>query len=115
MPTSADLLPGSIVWAELDPVAGREQGGRRPVLVVASRGYLDTVDTLVIVVPISRSDRGWPNHVPLSTLPEPSFAMTEQLRTVSRSRLHGTLAVASDEELREVRRWLAAFLDLPSG
>lgn len=114
MPTSADLLPGSIVLAELDPVAGREQGGRRPALVVAGRGYLATVDALAIVIPISRSDRGWPNHVALSALREPSFAMTEQPRAVSRSRLHGSLGVASEAELREIRRWLASFLDLPS-
>lgn len=112
MPTSADLIPGVVVWAELDPVVGREQGGRRPVLVVASRGYLDVVDQLALVVPLTSVDRGWPNHVALTGLGRPSFAMTEQLRTVSRSRVHGVLGVATTGELAEARRWLGDFLGL---
>lgn len=114
MPTSPELVPGTVAWAELDPAVGREQGGRRPVLVVASRGYLDAVDQLALVVPITSVDRGWPNHVALGGLGRPSFAMTEQLRTVSRARVHGVLGVASTGELRQVRRWLGDFLDLPS-
>ena len=53
------------MWAELDPVRGREQAGRRPVLVVASDLYLEQADTLAIVIPATTVDRGWPNHVRL--------------------------------------------------
>lgn len=41
--TVGELMPGDVVWARLDPTLGREQGGRRPVVVVASALYLDTV------------------------------------------------------------------------
>lgn len=82
------------------------------MIVVASRGYLDVVDQLALVVPVTSVDRGWPNHVALDGLGRPSFAMTEQVRTVSRGQLHGVLGVATADELREVRRWLADFLDL---
>ncbi|PRY61314.1 mRNA interferase MazF [Knoellia remsis] len=112
MPTSPELVPGAVHWAELDPSAGREQGGRRPVLVVASRGFLEVVDALALVVPVTSVDRGWPNHVALSGLGRASFAMTEQVRAVSRQRLHGRIGLASDAELTEVRRWLADFLGL---
>lgn len=110
MPTSPDLAPGDVVWAELDPTVGREQGGRRPVVVVASRGFLDVVDTLAIVVPVTSADRSWPNHVRLSQLGRPSFAMTEQVRAMSRNRLHGVLGRASPQELADIRRWLRDFL-----
>ena len=113
MPTSPEITPGTMVWAELDPATGREQGGRRPVLVVASRGYLDVIDQLALAVPITSVDRGWPNHVELAGLGRPSFAMTEQLRAVLQARLHGVLGVAATEELQQVRRWLGDFLDLP--
>lgn len=109
MPISPDLSPGDIVWAELDPTAGSEQGGRRPVLVVASRGYLDVIDRLALVVPICSVDRGWPNHVLLSGLARSSFAMTEQLRAVSRRRLHGSVGFATPAELAAVRRWIQDF------
>lgn len=113
-PTSVpDLRPGSVVWAWLDPSVGREQAGRRPVVVVSSAGHLDTVDTLVIVVPVSRTDRGWPNHVPLSGDGLPAgVAMTEQPRTISRSRLDSPIGVVDDQCLASIRRWLVDWLDL---
>lgn len=41
------LIPGTIVWADLDPVQGREQGGRRPMLVVSSDIHLELVTRTV--------------------------------------------------------------------
>src|SRR6478609_5761402 len=57
---------------------------------VASAGYLDAVTPLAIVLPITTTDRGWPNHVVVdgpSGLDRPSWIMTEQPRTLSRDRL----------------------------
>ncbi|WP_370246748.1 type II toxin-antitoxin system PemK/MazF family toxin [Nocardioides sp.] len=109
-----------MVWADLAPTVGREQAGRRPVLVVAGAGYLELVTTLAIVVPISTIDRGWPNHVPLTGpvtaagtdrgLSRPSFALTEQPRTISRTRLRGHLGRVDDRCLRTVHEWLVDFL-----
>ena len=112
---SDELAPGVIAWASLDPIRGREQGGHRPVLVVASAGYLDAVTTLVLVVPITTVDRGWPNHVRIdedSPLDRPSWAMTEQIRTLSRDRITSASGVVTEECLAAVRVWLADFLDL---
>ncbi len=113
--TTLDLAPGTVAWAALEPVQGREQGGHRPVLVVASTGYLDAVTSLAIALPISTTDRGWPNHIRVdgpSGLRRPSWIMTEQPRTLSRGRLTGIAGEVSAECLREVRTWLADFLDL---
>ncbi|MFS0894472.1 type II toxin-antitoxin system PemK/MazF family toxin [Microbacterium sp. 179-I 3D3 NHS] len=110
-----ELAAGDIAWAALEPVRGREQGGHRPVLVIASAGYLDAVPTLVIALPITTTDRGWPNHVRVdgvSGLDKPSWIMTEQPRTLSRDRLTGVAGRVSDECLRAVRQWLGDFLDL---
>lgn len=114
---ATDLRRGSVVWAELDPVRGREQAGRRPALVVASDLYLEQADTLVIVVPATTTDRGWPNHIRLRgadlDLPEPTFAMTEQPRTITRDRIVGGVGVVDTPTMREVDRWLRDFLALP--
>ena len=109
-----DLRQGAVFWAWLDPAVGREQTGRRPVVVVSSEGYIDVVTTLLVVVPISRSDRGWPNHVRLSGVPElpESFAMSEQPRTISRERLADQVGQVDDRCLSEIKQWLADFLDL---
>ena len=108
-----DLEPGSVCWAWLDPAVGREQTGRRPVVVVSSAGHLDTVDTLAIVVPVSGTDRGWPNHVRLSGDGAlTGVAMTEQPRTLSRDRLTGVAGEVSIACLDAARTWLGDFLDL---
>ncbi|WP_165872911.1 type II toxin-antitoxin system PemK/MazF family toxin [Nocardioides jejuensis] len=110
-----DLVRGSVVWFNGDPVAGREQGGRRPGLVVASNGYLARATTLVIVVPVTTVDRGWPNHIRLDgalDLDRASYAMTEHVRTISRDRVSGTAGQVDAATLGAVDRWLKVFLDL---
>lgn len=106
-----------VVWAELDPVRGREQAGRRPALVVASDLYLEQADTLAIIVPATTNDRRWPNHVPLRgpdlALPQLTFAMTEQPRTITRERLFEVLGVVDAATMRDVDGWLRDFLALP--
>jgi mRNA interferase MazF len=103
-----------VVWAELDPVRGREQAGRRPALVIASDLYLEQADTLAIVVPATTTRRGWPNHVllrgPDLDLQRAAYAMTEQPRTVTRDRFVGEVGVVDAATMREVDRWLADFL-----
>lgn len=108
------LGPGDVVCVEPDPTIGREQSGRRPALLVASADYLATVDTLAIVVPITTVDRGWPNHTPVTgaDFQQASWAMSEQVRTVSRERIVGRAGRVDDATLRTVRRWISDFLDL---
>ncbi len=110
----SSLAPGDLVWIAPDPAIGREQGGRRPALVVASDDYLAAVDALAIVVPVTSVDRGWPNHVPITgaDLPATSWAMTEQVRTISRERIVGHAGAADTPTLVVVRRWIRDFLDL---
>jgi mRNA interferase MazF len=108
------LAPGSVVWVNLDPTVGREQAGRRPAVVVASAGYLEAVTELAIVVPATTSDRGWPQHVQLIgsalTLARPTFAMTEQPRTISRRRIASVSGSVDNSCLASIRRWLNDFL-----
>ena len=110
----SDLAPGDIVWVAPDPAVGREQAGRRPALIVAGDDYLATVDSLAVVVPVTSVDRGWPNHVPITgaALPDTSWAMTEQVRTISRERIVGHAGRADEPTLAEVRQWIRDFLGL---
>jgi len=112
------LVRGSVVWVDFSPTLSREQTGRRPALVVASTPYLETATTLAIVVPVTTIDRGWPNHIrlrgPSLGLDQPSYAMTEQPRTLDRARIVGSAGVVDAATLREVDVWLRDFLDLPA-
>ena len=114
-PAPRPLWRGAVAWADLSPGRGREQDGRRPVLVVASCGYLETVTTLVVVLPVTTVDRGRPNHVLLrgrTGLDRPSWAMTEQVRTLTRDRLSAPVGVADDATLAEVDVYLRDALGL---
>ena len=111
-----EFTRGTVWWMDFDPVAGREQGGRRPGLVVASNAYLNKADTLAIVLPATTVDRGWPNHITLSgphlALDAPTFAMTEQPRTITRTRIFGYLGQVDVQTMAAVDTWLRDFLSL---
>lgn len=110
---TAGLRRGSVAWAALDPVRGREQAGHRPLLVIASDQYLDLVTTLVIGVPVTSVDYGWPNHVALvgaTGLDRPSWAMTEQPRTLSRERITTVAGEVDAVTMAKVDLWLRDFL-----
>ena len=114
---STDLGPaltkGSLCWVYLDPVRGREQGGRRPVVVVANTDYLATVTQLAIVVPVTTRDRGWPNHVRIDSdagLESPSWAMAEQPRTIDRARIVSVVGQVSAATIDAIDFRLRAFL-----
>lgn len=113
----SELRRGVVVWAELDPVRGREHAGRRPALVIASDLYLEQADTLAVILPVTTNNRGWPNHVllrgPDLALEQPSFAMTEQPRTVTRDRLLDPAGTVDGATMKEVDGWLRDFLALP--
>lgn len=112
------LSRGSVIWLDLDPVKGREQGRRRPGLIVSSPGYLATIPSVVIVLPVTTRARGLPHHVELRgpnlSLDESSFAMTEQPRTVDRSRFTGSAGSVDAATMREVDLWLRDWLGLPT-
>lgn len=63
------------------------------------------------------TDRGWLNHVRLRgedlKLPQPTYAMTEQPRTVTRDRFVGDIGVVDAQTVSEVDRWLRDFLGFP--
>jgi mRNA interferase MazF len=108
-----ELWPADVRWVDFGSTEGREQAGRRPALVVSNQQYHDIVTDLVVVVPLTTRDRGWESHVPVTpSLPRPSWAMAEQVRTIDRRRLGSLIAGADDETVDAVRVWIADFLDL---
>jgi mRNA interferase MazF len=107
------LTAGLVAWCDLVPVVGREQGGRRPCVVISSSDFTDVIERLLIAVPCTSRDRGWVNHVRLSGptgLSQPSFAITEQPRTMSIQRLHGVAGHVDDECLASIARWVSAWI-----
>lgn len=103
------FVAGQIVWCTLDPTVGREQAGRRPCVVVSSNDYSEVFPQLALILPCTTRDRGWETHVLLTGptgLSKSTYAVTEQLRTVSIQRIHGLIGAVDDGCLRELCLWL---------
>ncbi len=103
------LEAGTIVWCELDPVVGSEQGGRRPALVIASLDYSEAINRMTLVVPCTKRERPWPNHVPLTGptgLPTRCFAITEQPRAISIERIRKISGRVDEDCLNRVCTWV---------
>jgi mRNA interferase MazF len=108
-----DLTAGQIVWSDLDPPIGREQGGRRPCVVISSTDFSDVIEQMVILVPCTTRDRGWINHIELSGdtgLTATTYAITEQPRTVSVRWVVGLAGHVGNECLADIMRWVGVWL-----
>lgn len=82
------------VWsADLNPTVGREQAGDRPVLVISTNLFNHGPASLVFVLPLTRTNRNVPLHVPLEPpeggLKTTSYVLCDALRSVSKERLRG--------------------------
>ena len=98
-----------VVWADLGTSVGREQAGRRPCVIVSTREHLRAATDLATVIPCTSRDRAWGNHILLvgpSGLPVPTFAMTEQTRTISRERIHSVAGTIDTPCLAQIRWWI---------
>src|SRR5579859_5198728 len=73
---------GDAIWLDIDPQAGREQAGRRPVLVLSPALYNRRAG-LAIICPITSRVKGYPFEVLLSTgLPISGVVLSDHVRSV---------------------------------
>lgn len=101
----AKILRGDIVWAELDPVQGHEQSGRRPVLVLSQDIFNECSGTVIACALTSQEPRaGFPLTLELfgTRLQKRSWVKISQIRTLSSKRLGKKLGKVSVEELERV-------------
>lgn len=90
--SSPTLRRGQIYFADLDPVVGSEQGGRRPVLVLQNDvGNQYSPVTIVASITSAPTRIARPTDVALapeeSGLPQPSRVLLNQIRTLDKRRL----------------------------
>ena len=83
---------GDIYRADLDPVIGSDQGGVRTVLIIQNdTGNLHSPTVIVAAITGRHKKPNMPVHVPITSaesgLPADSIVLTEQVRTLEKSRL----------------------------
>lgn len=84
---SATIAPWDVWWTDFDPQVGREQAGLRPAIVVGTAFACQLPNDLAFVLPCTTTDRQLPFHPPVTSLGRASFAMCDQLKSISRKRL----------------------------
>lgn len=109
---------GWVYWADLNPARGREQAGRRPVLVVSN----DAINRQPLVVSVvvgtdsSRIPSDYPVNVRVgaaeSGLPKDTVFLCFQLRSLDPSRLQEPAGVLPPERMRAVEGALSLVLGL---
>lgn len=115
--TDVEVRRGDIFYADLNPVVGSEQGGIRPVLIVQNDVGNDFSPTTIVAAITSRIRKAkLPTHVELpaseGVLPADSVILTEQLRTIDRSRLRQRVAHLDQRIAERVDRALEISLGL---
>lgn len=98
----ARVLRGDIMWADLNPVRGREQAGQRPVVVISQDVFNERSGTVIAVALTSQPQKaGFPLTFELShpKLPKKSWVKISQIRTLSIERLGQKIGRVSAEEL----------------
>ncbi len=107
---------GEIWGADLDPTRGHEQAGHRPVLIVSNDTFNHGPADMVIVLPLTRTGRRIPLHVPLDPpeggVSERSYILCDAIRSVSKERLDRFWGAVSLETMAVVEDHLSILLDL---
>ena len=100
-------------WADLDPVQGNEQAGRRPVLVLSQDVFNDRSGTVIVVAITSQPpSAGFPLTLEVRSmrLPKNSWIKISQIRTLSVLRLGKRIGRASPEEIEQVLEGLSEII-----
>lgn len=109
---------GELYWADWTLGRGSEQTGTRPALVVqADAGNRSPKYTNTVVVALTSRFHDVPTHVKVDPtegngLPKLSYAMCEQLFTVSKDRLRDRLGQLDADSMAQVDRALKRVLAL---
>ena len=113
MPSSGD-----IVNLDLGRPEGREAGYRHPAVVVTAQRILDAAPTVIQVVPLTSTLRGFHTEVviepdPANGLEQLSTAQCQHVRAVSPARVVRTIGNVGPLALSQIRETIAVIIDLP--
>lgn len=112
---------GDMFYADLSPVVGSEQGGIRPVLIIQNdlgNKYSPTVIAAAITSQINKNKL--PTHIEIASeefgLKSDSVVLTEQIRTIDKSRLKEKIGHIDDQSvMNKINNALGISLNVPLG
>jgi mRNA interferase MazF len=72
---------GDLAWVNFDPQVGRERAKNRPALIVTAANF-NAATGLLVVCPVTRTERPWRTLVLLVGTTTSGFIMIEQLKSI---------------------------------
>ena len=96
-----------IFFADLDPIRGSEQKGKRPVMAISDEDFnkLMPVITVLPITSLKKGRRVYPNEALLKKgiggLSNDSIVLVHQIRSISKKRLKKSIGMIIDETIRE--------------
>ena len=97
---------GDMFYADLSPVVGSEQGGIRPVLIIQNDTGNKYSPTVIAAAITSQTNKNrLPTHISINSqdcgLKSNSVVLTEQIRTIDKSRLKEKIGHIEDKNVIE--------------
>jgi len=108
---------GEIVLANLEPVAGSEQGGIRPVLIIQN-DISNEYSPITIIAPITTKiyEKNYSTNVFVeskdSKLSKDSTILLNQIRTIDKSRIKKKISILDEGIMNEVNMAIKTSLGL---
>ncbi|WDV45265.1 type II toxin-antitoxin system PemK/MazF family toxin [Clostridiaceae bacterium M8S5] len=98
---------GDILYADLSPVIGSEQGGVRPVLVIQNNVGNKYSPTIIVAAITSQINKAkLPTHIEIKAseygLTKDSVVLMEQIRTIDKKRLREKIGHFDDDMMTKV-------------
>ena len=101
---------GDLVWLDFDPQAGREQGRRRPALVLTQQNY-NRASGLIIVCPLTSKRKPYPFALPVDLNNVEGAVLVDHLKSLDWKARHAKFHSKADPALvKKVRAYLAVLL-----
>lgn len=101
-----NMFQKDIYWADLDPVKGKEQRGKRPAVIISGDAMNKNLG-IFIICPISSKIKNYAGCVKIdknkiNKLNEDSEIITFQIRTIAKERMIKKIGEITDEQLKEI-------------
>lgn len=111
------LKRGDIWFANLDPIIGNEQSGKRPILIISVDDFNLGGARMVVVMPFTKRDKQQPLHVFVKVssstgLTIDSFIKTEDIRGISKERFIKKIGEVNEQTIKEVEIRIKRLLGL---
>lgn len=107
---------GDVLYADLSPVVGSEQGGIRPVVIIQNdMGNKYSPTAIIAAITSQQNKTNLPTHVQILcdiNLPKNSVVLLEQIRTIDKKRLRDKVGSLDGKTMRKIDRSLIISLNL---